>query len=289
MSIREIHNKIQKMKLIPVFVLMLLIISCQQKGKEPVSYDMAGKDMKVAVRQQAQRAPSPSPSPVDKIEKQEVVKTKIIKDGRMKIRVSELEKTKLRIDSLIKKYEGYYAKENFNTTDHEISYFLKIRIPGNRFEKFISAIESGAGEIQYKEIDARDVTDEFIDLETRLENKGKYLKRYNDLLQQANSVKDILEIEEKIRRLEEEIESTTGRLNYLSDLVDYSTLDLILSERKPFRYSPIDRDNFFEQAKQSLSKGWYGLVDFLLFLIKIWPFWVIVGLLLFFLIKKKRR
>ena len=61
------------------------------------------------------------------------------------------------------------------------------------------------------------MTDQFIDLETRLENKRNYLKRYNDLLLKANSIKEILEIEEKIRALEEEIESATGQLKYLSD------------------------------------------------------------------------
>lgn len=45
-------------------------------------------------------------------------------------------------------------------------------------------------------------------------------------LVKANSIKEILEIEEKICALEEDIESATGRLKYLSDQVDYSTLDL---------------------------------------------------------------
>ena len=194
----------------------------------------------------------------------------------------DLERTKFRIDNLVKNHGGYYANESFNNTDRESSYSLKIRIPGANFEKFISGIETGDGEILYKEIDARDVTDQFIDLETRLENKRNYLKRYNDLLKQANNVTEILEIEEKVRGLEEEIESTTGRLRYLSDMVDYSTLDLTISRRKDFKYNPDNRDKFFEKLKQSLSKGWFGFIDFLLFIIRIWPFWMIVTLTLFF-------
>jgi hypothetical protein len=231
---------------------------------------------------------SPPPPPIDKIEKQEVIKKKIIKDGRLGLRVSELEKTKLRIDTLIKNHGGYYANESFNNTDWESSYNLKIRIPSANFEKFISGVETSEGEILYKEIDARDVTDQFIDLETRLENKRNYLIRYKDLLKKANSVKEILEIEEKIRGLEEEIESTTGRLKYLNDLVDYSTLDLTISKQKDFKYNPAKRDKFSERLKQSLSKGWFGFVDFLLFIIKIWPFWICVTLILYFWKKYKK-
>ncbi len=234
------------------------------------------------------QSPNAPPPPIDKIENQEVIKKKIIKDGRLGLRVSDLEDSKLRIDSLIKYYDGYYANESFNNSDRESSYYLKIRIPGVNFGKFISDIESGDGEILYKEIDARDVTDQFIDLETRLENKRNYLIRYNDLLKKANSVKEILEIEEKIRGLEEEIESTTGRLRYLSDLVDYSTLDLTISKQTDFKYNPAKRDKFSERLKQSLSKGWFGMTDFLLFIVKIWPFWIIVILVLYFRKKYKR-
>ena len=165
---------------------------------------------------------------------------------------------------------------------------MQMRVLIIRTGNFISGIETSEGEILYKEIDARDVTDQFIDLETRLENKRNYLIRYNDLLKKANSVKEILEIEEKIRGLEEEIDSTTGRLKYLSDLVDYSTLDLTISKQKDFKYNPAKRDKFSERLKQSLSKGWLGFVDFLLFIIKIWPFWIIVTLILYFWKKHKK-
>jgi hypothetical protein len=115
------------------------------------------------------------------------------------------------------------------------------------------------------------------------------LARYRELLKQAKSVKEILEIEEKIRGLEEEIESTTGRLKYLGDLVDYSSLDLMISKRKDFKYTPGERDKFTERLKQSLSKGWIGFVDFLLFLIRIWPFWIIAAGLFYFWKRFKNR
>lgn len=268
-------------KTLALLILAVLIMSCSQNQKQyrQVMYDMAGieEEIKPAVGQ----APDAAPVPVDKPEVQEVNKKKIIKDGRMGLKVTDLEKTKTRIDTLVRNFGGYYANENFSNTDWESSYNLKIRLPFSNFEKFIAVIESGIGEIQYKGIDARDVTDQFIDLETRLENKRNYLARYNDLLKQAKSVKEILEIEEKIRVLEEEIDSVTGRLKYLNDLVDYSTLDLTITKRKEFKYNPADRDRFTERLKQSLSKGWFGFVDFALFLIRIWPVWIIVILLIF--------
>jgi hypothetical protein len=272
-----------------ILIVAVMISSCHQKQSDSVMYDMAGVEEEMIPI--TRKSPPPPPLPIDNIEKQKVIKKKIIKDGRIGIQVSELKNTKLRIDTLIKTYEGYYSKESLNNTDWESSYSLKIRIPSANFEDFITHIESGDGEILYKEIDARDVTDQFIDLETRLENKKSYLKRYKDLLNRAKSIKEILEIEEKIRGLEEEIESTTGRLKYLGDLVNFSTLDLTISKQKTYKHNPQKRDKFSEKLKSSLSKGWYGFVDFFLFIIKVWPFWIIVSLIFYAWkkFKKKKR
>jgi hypothetical protein len=273
-------------KILTLFVLVILI-SCNQKQAENDSYALGNvEEEMIPVTRQTADIPPP---PIAKIEKQEEVRKKIIKDGRLAILVSELEKTKSRIDILVKNNGGYYANESFNNSDWESSFNLKIRVPFTNFEKLINDIETGDGEIQYKEIEARDVTDQFIDLETRLGNKRNYLIRYNDLLKQAKNVNEILEIEEKIRGLEEEIESTTGRLKYLSDLVDYSTLDLTISKKKEFKYNPVNRDKFSERIKLSLSKGWYGFVDFMLFVIKIWPFWILVTLIIYFWSKLNKR
>ena len=267
-------------KLLAISILAFLIASCNQRQSDDVSFEVADSEAEMMpLTRQAMDAP---PAPINPTVTNEVIKKKIIRDGRLGLRVTELEKSKTLIDTLVRANGAYYANESFQNSDWESSYNLKIRVPSLNFDKFISGIEAGEGEVLYKVIDARDVTAQFIDLETRLENKRSYLVRYNDLLKKANSVNDILAIEEKIRGLEEEIESTTGQLKYLSDQVDYSTLDLTLTKQKDFKYNPEKRAKFSERFKQSLSKGWFEFVDFVLFIIKIWPFWIIIAVMVYF-------
>ena len=274
-------------QLLRLFVLLLFISGCQNKNRDRAeAYAIAESNMDMAAKtDQARNLSSPPPfeqiNPTEGNKSNTVDKKKIIKDGRMGIKVSDMAKTKAKMDVLVKSQGGYYDSESLTNSDFESSYNLKVRIPCNNFEKFIAGIESEEGEILYKTIDARDVTDEFIDLETRLNTKRNYLIRYNELLKKAQAVKDILEIEEKVRGLEEEIDSAVGRLKYLSDLVDYSTLDLTITKEKEFKYNPSHRDSFLEQLKQSISKGWYGFIDFILFLFNIWPFIVVAGILIF--------
>src|SRR5690554_5697801 len=242
-------NNFQHMKnILSIIVLTFLFVSCDQKQNDNISDDLADMEMQEEIipttRQQVNNPPVP---PLPPVNNQDVINKKIIKDGRLGLQVDNLEYSKSRIDTLVRYHGGYYDEESFNNYDYESSYNLRIRVPSANFESFINEVETGEGEIKYKEIDVRDVTDQFIDLETRLQIKKNYLKRYNELLAKAQSVKDILEIEEEIRGIEEEIESTTGRIKYLSDLVEYSKLDLTITIPKDFKYNPVNRGNFIEK------------------------------------------
>ena len=195
---------------------------------------------------------------------------KIIKTGRMGIRVAAPGEAKRRVDSLVNVYQGYYAKEILN--EGQQGMVLTVRIPGANYEKFIAALESGGGETLYKEISARDVTEEYIDTETRLANKRSYLERYKEILRRAGTIREILEVEEYIRRMEEEIESAEGRLRYLANQAAYSTLELSLGTEYQYMSSP--EDPFGERIKKAVSVGWGGIVTFFVGILYLWPLWL---------------
>lgn len=268
-------------QLIRLIFIVFLTVSCAPKSAE--------SSLACEVTTLSALEKNETSANLEKVEKTDVIKKKIIKDGRLGIKVSNLKDSKINVDTLVKKLGGYYDKESLSNNDYSTEYDLKIRVPANNLEILINKIEQGEGEVSYKEIDARDVTEEFIDLETRLTNKQKYLAKYQEILKSAKSIKEILDIQEKIRGLEEEIESTTGRLKYLNDLVNYSTLELNISQKKDFKYSPENRGNFFEKLKQSISKGWYGLVDFILFILSNWAILILFSLLVYFWIKYRKR
>lgn len=217
--------------------------------------------------------------------KSAVNKKKIIKDGYISIKAKNIAESKKSIDELVKKLNAYYEREDLQNDEQQISYNLKVRIPADNFEKLISMLENGKDEIKNKSIQARDVTEEYVDIVTRLNNKREYLNRYKQLLSKASTIKDILAIEENIRTIQEEIESKEGRLKYLNDQIAFSSLDISLYKEKDYVYTPQEKDNFFERVKSSLSKGWNALVSFIVWIIKIWP--IIILILVIFLARKR--
>lgn len=230
--------------------------------------------------------PPPPPAPEEGEQAQKIRQSiekgsKIIKDGKLSVEVDDLKKTKTAIDSILKTFQAYYENENYTAGKYRSNYQLNIRVPAQNFESLLRAIEIGDGKILAKNISARDVTEQYVDIAIRLENNRTYLGRYRTLLNKANSIKDILEIQEKMRRIEEEIDARTGRLKYMDDQVRFSTLRLELFQEHEVAVTRKAR-NFGKQLADSFKDGIDGFLDFSLFLVGIWPFILLFGLVWYF-------
>jgi len=204
--------------------------------------------------------------------------SKIIRNGFMKFEVNRLEKAKSKIDTILQSTTGYYENEQFESYGNRASYSLQLRIPNTKFDSILYVIEKGVGELKSKHVTAEDVTEEYVDLNIRLENNLAYLKQYKEILLKTKSVKEILEVQEKIRRIEEEIESKKGRLKYLDDKVKYSTLNLEITELIAGEIS--SNPNFGRRIINAFNNGVQGFLSFIIGIVNLWPF-VMVGILIF--------
>jgi hypothetical protein len=99
---------------------------------------------------------------------------------------------------------------------------VTIRVPRDRFDDAIARVEK-LGDVTHRDIKATDVTDEYVDLESRLKNAYAVRDRLKDLLTRAQ-VKEALEIEKELGRVGEEIERMEGKLKLLRDQLAFSTI-----------------------------------------------------------------
>lgn len=212
---------------------------------------------------------------------------KIIKDGTMTVQTENIDSSKFNIDKLVHQWGGYYHTEKLEHYDKRSVYNLVIRVPADHYEKVLAGIEKGGDKIEFKNITAFDVTEEYNDIQTQLQNKKAYLNRYLQLLSQAKNVKEILMIEDHIRPLQNDIERHIGRLRYLDDKVGFSTLSVMLYQLHEDEEEPIDENSFWHRLGKSFKSGWSIVVNFVLSIIAVWP--QILVLLAFFLFIRSRR
>ncbi|HLS29480.1 MAG TPA: DUF4349 domain-containing protein [Flavobacteriaceae bacterium] len=215
---------------------------------------------------------------------EKVIKRKLIKKGWLEFETDNLKSTKKTILEAVDHYEGYVSSdEEYNSTGKK-SNTVVIRIPAENFDNFLIAATKGVERFDRKEINVEDVTEEFLDIEARLQTKKKLEQRYIALLNQAKSVTEILEIEKEIGQLRSEIESIEGRLKYLQDKVSLSTLTITFYE------SISGQTQFGKKFKKGFSNGWNNLIWFFVALTNIWPFiLIILGLIFGIKIYRRRK
>lgn len=228
--------------------------------------------------------PIPEAKPIDKT----INLKKIIKSGDMTIEVGDIKTAQEKIQNFVKNNKAYIQNERFSNAETQTTLSMEIRIPNQNFDNLINSFSDEIGSISEKNIRVQDVTEEYTDVSIRLKNKLAYLEKYRDLLKRSASTKDLLEIQEKIRGLEEEIESSEGRLRYIDDQVNYSTLDLTLIREKP-RNTVTSKIGFGSRLVDSVANGWNIFVNFFLGVVSLWPFLFIIPIIIFFWRKWRKR
>lgn len=261
--------------------LILIVLSLVNCSNEPGQSESMGKQYmprdvvayEDGIEIEPPRTAEPGPPPEFNLDRN----SKIIKSGRMNFEVSDLNLSKGIVDGLITKYKAYYENEQYTSYGDRVSYSLIIRVPSGSFDPLLGDLENGVGKLISKNISSKDVTEEYVDLNIRLDNNMAYLSQYKEILKKAKSVEEILEVQEKVRRIEEEIESKKGRIQFLDDKVNYSTLHLEISEL----VSPgiLNRPSFVRRMTNAFQNGIDGFLDFILVLVNLWPF-LVFGLLL---------
>ncbi len=196
---------------------------------------------------------------------------KLIKEGILNFETDDLTSTRKRISAAIQKQKGYIASESENKYEESLSRTLVVRIPVRQFDNFIDEVSKGVERFDNKDIQAKDVTEQFVDIQARLKTKKEVEQRYVDLLKKAGKISEILEIEQQIGSLREEIEATEGRLRLLDNQSVYSTVTLTYYKTVPPHQTAVGG-----KLADGFINGWNNLVSFVIGLVNIWPFILLI-------------
>ena len=156
---------------------------------------------------------------------------KIIYTAAMSIVVEQFDGLESKVSNLVKQNGGFIASANLGRmTGQRREGTWVIRIPVVNYESFLNA----AGDIGVPESrneSASDVTEEFVDIGARIENKKKLETRILELLKRPDDkIQHVIEVEQELARVREEIERMEGRLRYLADATSMTTIRLNVRE-----------------------------------------------------------
>ena len=238
-------------KLIMIFIVAVTVCSCseEQYAEKKAHYD--------AVENTSESEAMPSKDNASKATSDTIPKIrKIIYKANMQLVVDDFKVFEKELSKKVNALSGYVSTYSSNSNSGEWrSGTWQIRIPVKHFQTFMDNMEE-LGVAEAKNISSQDVSEEFVDLTARLKNKQVLIKRLWKIIEnKTGRTEDLLKVERELARVQGEAERIEGRLRYLSQKAEMTTISLSAREEKD--YVPPQTPDY----ATTVSSTWSGSID----------------------------
>lgn len=272
------------MRYISILFLVLLTFSGCGKHEEPIA-EMAVSAVKISAKNESATTSDTESDLADPASPQ--IPQKIIKEASLRFETNDLEETFKQIQTAIAANKASIQNDSEGKDYGNIYRNLTIRVPSENFDTFINSVSKGVSYFERKDISAQNVTEQYIDLTSRLNTKRKLEARYLEILQKATKISEILEIEKQISAIREEIEAKEGQLKYLESRVSESTVTIefykTIAQKEGIKAS------YGSKIWTAIKSGFYSLSEFLISIISLWPFIILFCIFAYFIRKRFKR
>jgi hypothetical protein len=158
----------------------------------------------------------------------------IVRTGQASIEVDSLELAMAELRSIARKAGGFVADASVQSGRTQLRQAtLQLKVPSIRFDELTEGLQP-IGRLEYVNVGAEDVSEEFVDLTARAANGHRLEERLVELLRtRTGKLQDVLSVERELARVREDIERMEGRMRFLKSSAQLSTLSVSLHEPVP--------------------------------------------------------
>jgi hypothetical protein len=172
-------------------------------------------------------APAAPGQPAQPAQLPDILGRKIVQTTDIDVQVKEVPRSFQDIVRIATTAGGFVASSTFSNADKQQIADLTIRVPADQYQSVLAQVR-GMGNVATEKSDANDATQEYTDLQARLRTLDATEQRYLDLLAKAETVPDILTLQDRLDSVRGQIEQVQGRINLLDHLTDLATITVHL-------------------------------------------------------------
>jgi len=152
----------------------------------------------------------------------------VIRNATLSLLVATVDEAEARVRSLAQTLGGYVLQSETSGDEERRSVRLTFKVPVERFDDTINELKKLAVKVQSQSVSGQDVTEEFVDLESRLRTLRATETRLLEFLRQAKTVEEALLVNQQLTDLQGQIEQAEGRRNFLRESTAFSTINVDL-------------------------------------------------------------
>ncbi len=220
---------------------------------------------------------------------------KIIYSAEATVETTAFDDTVSALDTMIDTYGGWIESSSVNGAKYSnISRGTKtnrtanytVRVPNGRFSEMMNALSS-LGNVPYSHVYTENVTSQYYDTQARLTTYEAQEQRLLALLDKAETVSDVIEVEAELTDVRYRIESLQTSLRGWDRRVSWSTIRLTVNEVS--EYTPAKQRTYGERLSEAFASGLEALADLFVDFVEALPVLAFLLLLLIVLILIIRR
>ena len=206
---------------------------------------------------------------------------KVIRNANVSLKVKDAQQVQLDISSIITKSNGIVVNSSLNRSSGGAKTgSIVFKILPKDLDNILRDIKI-LGDVESEGKTGEDVTEQYVDLQARLQNYKLVKDRLIKILdERAREVKDILEVEKEMARVGSEIESLEGKIKFLDQQTDMATVSVYFYETRIRVFSGINFGDKFNEtlhvSAETFVNTFNGIIIVFAFIIPI-AFWLFLG------------
>jgi hypothetical protein len=202
----------------------------------------------------------------------------VIQNANLSMVVKDPRVTMEKIEAMAKTMGGYLVSSNLYDTvspqgEKLPQATIVVRVPAAKLDDALKQIKSDALEAPTETRSGQDVTQDYVDLQSRLRNLEAEADQLTKIMNEATKTEDVLNVYNQLAAVQEQIEVTKGQIQYYEQSAAFSEISTQLAAQEsltPIKVGGWTPQGALGRALQSLVNFFHGLVDFLIVFVVYW-------------------
>ena len=218
----------------------------------------------------------------------------VVKTSSLSLVVNDVRQASEEVISYAQEIGGFMVSTSLSKPQEAPFATVVVRVPAEKLSEVLDYFRSLAVKVSSENILGRDVTDQYEDIGAKLETLNKTKAKFEEILDKADKVQDILQVQRELTSLQAQIDNLKGRREYLEKTAKLAKVTAYLSTDEwalPYQPQEAFRPKvIFKQAVRSLIKTLHGVAKLFIWLAVYSPIWGGI-LIIIFVVKwfKKRK
>lgn len=229
-------------------------------GKQAINPSTAGNDMEVSTNADTMQPDIGGPG-AGEPDAATTTQRKLVKNADMSLETKEFDTAIPALIELVESMGGYVENQSVDGKSmqnqgeyYERSAYITARVPADKLSQITAQVGTLCNiSSQSESID--DITDRYYDAEAHLEMLQVQETRLLELLAKAETLENIIQLEQALTNCQYEIESLSGQLRRMDSQVSYSTLRLNVNEVVDYTVPQEKPKNFVERLGEAFGRS----------------------------------